>query len=96
MAGPIRNPWLLPSDSPAHHEDETIFDPTGNRMLMAIVLALYEEVMPRPVSAAEISQVQKMKKYMNYLGVGVRACRTIPACKSPRHNRRPSTISSVV
>ena len=45
-----------------------IFAPTGKDVL-AYVEALYAAVCSPDVR--EISQVQKMKKYMNYLGLGV-------------------------
>ena len=65
--GAIRNPWLF-HQIRQHQHGETIFTPTGQDVL-AYVLALYEAVCSPDVR--EISQVQKMKKYMNYLGVGV-------------------------
>ena len=65
--GAIRNPWLF-HQIRQHQRGETIFTPTGQDVL-AYVLALYEAVCSPDVR--EISQVQKMKKYMNYLGVGV-------------------------
>jgi tRNA-dihydrouridine synthase len=65
--GAIRNPWLF-HQIRQHRRGETIFAPTGQDVL-AYVLALYEAVCSPDVR--EISQVQKMKKYMNYLGVGV-------------------------
>ena len=65
--GAIRNPWLF-HQIRQHQRGETIFTPTGQDVL-AYILALYEAVCSPEVR--EISQVQKMKKYMNYLGVGV-------------------------
>jgi len=65
--GAIRNPWLF-HQIRQHQRGETIFTPAGQDVL-AYVLALYEAVCSPDVR--EISQVQKMKKYMNYLGVGV-------------------------
>src|SRR6266567_4700593 len=65
--GAIRNPWLF-HQIRQQRRGETIFTPTGQDVL-AYVLALYEAVCSPEVR--EISQVQKMKKYMNYLGVGV-------------------------
>ena len=65
--GAIRNPWLF-NQIRQHQRGEAIFTPTGQDVL-AYVLALYEAVCSPDVR--EISQVQKMKKYMNYLGVGV-------------------------
>ena len=65
--GAIRNPWLF-HQIRQQQRGETIFTPTGQDAL-AYVLALYEAVCSPDVR--EASQVQKMKKYMNYLGVGV-------------------------
>src|SRR5438093_211415 len=65
--GAIRNPWLF-HQIRQQQPGETIFIPTGQDVL-AYVLALYEAVCSPDVR--EVSQVQKMKKYMNYLGVGV-------------------------
>ena len=65
--GAIRNPWLF-HQIRQQQRGETIFTPTGQDVL-AYVLALYEAVCSPDVR--EISQVQKMKKYMNHLGVGV-------------------------
>ena len=65
--GAIRNPWLF-HQIRQQRRGETIFTPTGQDVL-AYVLALYEAVCSPDVR--EVLQVQKMKKYMNYLGVGV-------------------------
>jgi tRNA-dihydrouridine synthase len=65
--GAIRNPWLF-HQIRQQQRGETIFTPTGQDVL-AYVTALYEAVCSPDVR--ELSQVQKMKKYMNYLGVGV-------------------------
>jgi tRNA-dihydrouridine synthase len=65
--GAIRNPWLF-HQIRQQQRGEPIFTPTGQDVL-AYVLALYEAVCSPGVR--EISQVQKMKKYMSYLGVGV-------------------------
>jgi len=65
--GAIRNPWLF-HQIRQQRRGETIFTPTGQDVL-AYVFALYEAVCSPDVR--ELSQVQKMKKYMNYLGVGV-------------------------
>lgn len=65
--GAIRNPWMF-------HQvrqllaGETIVHPTGQDVLNYIT-ALYEAV-TQPV-AREVSQVQKMKKYLNFIGAGV-------------------------
>src|SRR2546428_625095 len=65
--GAIRNPWLF-HQIRQQQRGETIFTPTGQDVL-AYVLALYEAVCSPDVR--EVLQVQKMKKYMNYLGVSV-------------------------
>src|SRR5438874_1998208 len=62
----IRNPWLF-HQIRQQHRGETLFVPRGLDVL-AYVRALYEAVCPS--DARESAQVQKMKKYMNYLGVG--------------------------
>ena len=65
--GAIRNPWLF-RQIREHQRGEPIFIPRGTEVL-AYVRALYEAVcLP---AARESEQVQRMKKYMNYLGVGV-------------------------
>ena len=65
--GAIRNPWLF-RQIREHQRGEPVFVPHGTDVL-AYVCALYEAVCSP--AARESAQVQKMKKYMNYLGVGV-------------------------
>ena len=65
--GAIRNPWLF-RQIREHQSGEALFVPRGGDVL-AYVRALYEAVISP--AARELAQVQKMKKYMNYLGVGV-------------------------
>jgi tRNA-dihydrouridine synthase B len=65
--GVIRNPWLF-RQIREHQRGVAIFIPRGTDVL-AYVRALYEAVCSP--AARESAQVQKMKKYMNYLGVGV-------------------------
>jgi tRNA-dihydrouridine synthase B len=67
--GAIRNPWLF-HQIRQHQRGETIFIPNGHDLL-AYVRALYDAVCSPDVR--ESAQVQKMKKYMNYLGAGVEA-----------------------
>lgn len=67
--GAIRNPWLF-HQIRQHQRGETLFVPRGCDVL-AYVRALYDAVCSPDVR--ELAQVQKMKKYMNYLGVGVDA-----------------------
>jgi tRNA-dihydrouridine synthase B len=65
--GAIRNPWLFHQIRQSRR-GETLFVPRAFEVL-AYVRALYEAVISPDVR--EMAQVQKMKKYMNYLGVGV-------------------------
>ena len=65
--GVIRNPWLF-RQIREHQRGGAIFIPRGTDVL-AYVHALYDAVCSP--AARESAQVQKMKKYMNYLGVGV-------------------------
>jgi tRNA-dihydrouridine synthase B len=67
--GAIRNPWLF-HQIRQHQRGETVFAPRGFEVL-AYVRALYDAVCSPDVP--ESAQVQKMKKYMNYLGMGVDA-----------------------
>jgi len=65
--GVIRNPWLF-RQIRQMRRGEAIFRPSG-RDVLAYVHALYEAVSVRGVR--ESSQVQNMKKYMNFIGLGV-------------------------
>ena len=65
--GAIRNPWLF-HQFRQHHRGETPFVPRGHDVL-AYIRALYDAVCSP--DAHEAAQVQRMKKYMNYLGMGV-------------------------
>jgi tRNA-dihydrouridine synthase len=65
--GAIRNPWLF-QQIRQHQCGEAIFVPRG-RDVLDYARALYDAVCAP--SVREFAQVQKMKKYMNYLGVGV-------------------------
>src|SRR2546428_4544632 len=65
--GVIRNPWLF-HQIRQRQRGEAPFVPLGLDVL-AYVRALYEAVCSPDIR--ETAQVQKMKKYMNYLGVGV-------------------------
>ena len=65
--GAIRNPWLF-EQFRAHRRGETSTLPTGHDVLN-YVRALYDAVCTPGVR--EASQVQKMKKYLNYIGAGV-------------------------
>ena len=65
--GVIRNPWLF-RQIREHQRGQSVFMPRGTDVL-AYVRALYAAVCSP--AARESAQVQKMKKYLNYLGVGV-------------------------
>jgi tRNA-dihydrouridine synthase B len=67
--GVIRNPWLF-RQIRQHRRGERQFAPAGVDVLN-YVRVLYETTCPD--DARESAQVQKMKKYMNYLGLGVDA-----------------------
>jgi len=65
--GAIRNPWLF-RQIRQYQRGESLFMPRGIDVL-SYVQRLYEAVaLP---DAKENAHVQKMKKYMNYLGLGV-------------------------
>ena len=64
--GVIRNPWLF-HQIRQRQRGETVFLPSGHEVL-TYVRVLYEAACSPDVR--ESAQVQKMKKYMNYLGVG--------------------------
>jgi nifR3 family TIM-barrel protein len=65
--GAIRNPWLF-AQIRQHGRGEPISQPRG-REVLAYVETLYEAVCSPDVR--ETAQVQKMKKYLNFLGLGV-------------------------
>jgi tRNA-dihydrouridine synthase len=65
--GAIRNPWLF-EQIRQRRRGEAPFVPRG-RDVLDYVCSLYEAVCSPDVR--ESAQVQKMKKYMNYLGMGV-------------------------
>lgn len=65
--GAIRNPWLF-HQIRQHQRAETIFVPRGFEVLQ-YVHELYEAACSPDVR--ESAQVQRMKKHMNFLGVGV-------------------------
>jgi tRNA-dihydrouridine synthase len=65
--GAIRNPWLF-RQIRQYQRGEAVFIPRGLEVL-EYVRALYEAACSPDVR--EPAQVAKMKKYMNYLGVGV-------------------------
>jgi nifR3 family TIM-barrel protein len=63
----IRNPWIF-EQIRQHRRGEPVANPQG-RDVLAYIHALYEAVCSP--EAREVSQVQKMKKYLNYIGLGV-------------------------
>jgi tRNA-dihydrouridine synthase len=65
--GAILNPWLF-RQFRQHQRGEPVFVPTGADVL-AYVRALYDAACS--LAVREASQVQRMKKFMNYLGVGI-------------------------
>ncbi len=65
--GAIRNPWIF-GQIRQHRRGEPTTLPTG-RDVLHYIATLYDAVCTPGVR--EASQVQKMKKYLNYLGVGV-------------------------
>jgi tRNA-dihydrouridine synthase len=65
--GVIRNPWLF-RQIREHQRGETPFVPNGFQVL-DYLRALYETV--RPPGIKESAHIQKMKKYLNYIGLGV-------------------------
>ncbi len=65
----VRNPWIF-TQIRQHLRGESVIFPTGSEVL-AYVHALYETVCTPGIR--EIQQVQKMKKYTNFLGEGLEA-----------------------
>ena len=65
--GVIRNPWLFRQIRQALR-GEPLFVPVG-RDVLAYVYALYE--MRLNPEIREVSHIQQMKKYLNYIGLGV-------------------------
>lgn len=65
--GVIRNPWLF-QQIRQHRRGQVPFVPTG-REVLAYIRCLYDTV--RPPEIRETALVQKMKKFTNYIGLGV-------------------------
>lgn len=65
--GAIRNPWIF-EQIRQHRRGESVTFPTG-REVLTYIEALYETVCSPDVS--ENAQVQRIKKHMNFLGLGV-------------------------
>ena len=67
--GAIRNPWLF-TQIRQHQRGEPLFVPRG-RDVLGYIHALYDAICSPDVR--ESAQVQKMKKYLNFVGLGVDA-----------------------
>jgi tRNA-dihydrouridine synthase B len=65
--GAIRNPWLF-TQIRQHQRGDPIFVPRG-RDVLNYIRDLFETV--RPPHIKENAHIQKMKKYMNYVGMGI-------------------------
>ncbi|MGI8438126.1 MAG: tRNA-dihydrouridine synthase family protein [Chthoniobacterales bacterium] len=65
--GVIRNPWLF-RQIREHRRGDEIFRPRG-RDVLEYIYALYEAVTLR--SLRESAQIANMKKYLNFIGLGV-------------------------
>ncbi len=65
--GAIRNPWVF-AQARAHWNGRPVSLPTG-REVLAYIRDLWETTSPQGLRP--LSQVQKMKKYLNFLGEGV-------------------------
>jgi tRNA-dihydrouridine synthase B len=65
--GAVRNPWIF-SQIRQLRETETLVQPSG-REVLDYIHRLYEAVCSPGVT--ELQQVQKMKKYTNFLGMGI-------------------------
>lgn len=65
--GAIRNPWLFHQIRQAQR-GEPAFAPRGHDVLRYL-RELFETV--RPPEIGEAAHVQKMKKYLNYIGIGI-------------------------
>ncbi len=65
--GAIRNPWLF-SQIRQHQRGESMTAPTGHDLLAYITELWESQLTP---AAPEVSQTQRMKKFMNFIGEGV-------------------------
>ncbi len=65
--GVIRNPWLF-QQIRQHQRGEEISIPDG-RAVLDYIHDLFETV--RPPQIREAAHIQKMKKYLNYIGLGI-------------------------
>ena len=83
--GCIRNPWIF-GQIRAHLRGEAVLLPRG-REVLEYVEALYAAT--EPTAAKERLQVEKMKKYMNFVGAGVG--RDLASSKEFLHHVRRAT-----
>lgn len=67
--GAIRNPWIF-EQIRQQRRGEPLVRPTG-RDVLEYIRALYEAVCPPAAGGRENLQVNQMKKYLNFIGVGV-------------------------
>lgn len=65
--GVIRNPWLF-QQIRQRQRGEPVFVPDG-RAVLDYIRDLFETV--RPPQIREAAHIQKMKKYLNYIGLGI-------------------------
>ena len=65
--GAIRNPWLFRQIRQAFAGEE-VFVPTGKEVL-AYIARLFDAV--RPPGLGDFAHVRKMKRYLNFVGVGI-------------------------
>jgi tRNA-dihydrouridine synthase len=65
--GAIRNPWLF-QQIRQQQAGETVILPTGQQLLDYIYNLYHAVTQPH---VRELDQVQKMKKYLGFVGVGV-------------------------
>ena len=86
--GVIRSPWLF-NQIRQRLRGETPTYPTG-REVLDYVTALWES--QASFDAPERSQVERMKKFMNYIGEGIAAASSCIKSVAPR--RRPSSSAS--
>jgi tRNA-dihydrouridine synthase B len=84
--GAIRNPWLF-RQIRQHLRGEVMFTPTG-RDVLTYVQSLHETVCP--AGLAERSQVQRLKKFLNYLGLGIE-----PTGEFLHRTRRVTTLAEL-
>ena len=82
--GVIRNPWLF-RQIREQRRGAPVFCPTG-RDVLEYVHALYEAVSTPGIR--ESAQINNMKKYMNFIGLGVEPTGEFLHRNPPRHHPR--------